>query len=89
MTCLLYRPTQVRLDLSEKGRGGYMGYLLLQCTLTPKSEDDKNMVSATLSARGQHLHASLSARGSTYCQTDQKFLVMLEVVQSIELYPQS
>ena len=53
----------MRLDLSEKGRGGYMGYLLLQCTLTPKSEDDKNMVSAPLSARGQHLHASLSARG--------------------------
>ena len=77
----------MRLDLSEKGRGGYMGYLLLQCTLMPKSQDDKDMVSPSLYDRGQPLNTLLSARGSTYCQTDQKFLAMLEVVQSFYSCP--
>lgn len=44
------RPTEMKLMLSEekkKGRGAgtqYMGYLLVQCTLLPKSQDDMDQV---------------------------------------------
>ncbi|KAK2186384.1 hypothetical protein NP493_202g02019 [Ridgeia piscesae] len=54
-TLHLDMPTQVRLDLSEKGQTGNMGYLLLQCTLMPRSQDDKNMLTTKVTEAAKKL----------------------------------
>ncbi|KAL5004431.1 hypothetical protein ScPMuIL_017887 [Solemya velum] len=40
-TLELSNTTDVKLMLSDKGKPDYMGYLLLQCTLQPKTQSDK------------------------------------------------
>ena len=50
------RPTELKLSLTEKtgkGKTDYMGYLIVVCTLIPKTQDDKEQVGVTnLSSRG-------------------------------------
>ncbi|XP_062595963.1 multiple C2 and transmembrane domain-containing protein 1-like isoform X2 [Saccostrea cucullata] len=40
-TLELNTPTELKLELKEKKDEGYMGYILLQCTLIPKSSEEK------------------------------------------------
>ncbi|XP_064609084.1 LOW QUALITY PROTEIN: multiple C2 and transmembrane domain-containing protein 1-like [Liolophura sinensis] len=38
----LNTPSDIKVELKEKGKSDYMGYLLLNCTLVPKTQDDKD-----------------------------------------------
>jgi hypothetical protein len=42
---LLFRPTDLELKLSDKGKSDYMGVIKLQVTLVPKSQEDRDQVS--------------------------------------------
>lgn len=39
----IYSPTELKLELKEKKDDEYMGYILLQCTLVPKSGEEKEV----------------------------------------------
>ncbi|XP_062595979.1 multiple C2 and transmembrane domain-containing protein 1-like isoform X5 [Saccostrea cucullata] len=43
-TLELNTPTELKLELKEKKDEGYMGYILLQCTLIPKSSEEKEFL---------------------------------------------
>lgn len=36
-------PTELKLELKDKKDNEYMGYILLQCTLVPKSGEEKEV----------------------------------------------
>ncbi|PVD20054.1 hypothetical protein C0Q70_20548 [Pomacea canaliculata] len=38
----LEKPSELKLMLSDRGKSDYMGYLVLTCTLTPKTQEDKD-----------------------------------------------
>ena len=45
--CFLYihfRPNELKLVLSERNKNNYMGFLFVQCTLIPKSAEDREQV---------------------------------------------
>ncbi|XP_041372653.1 multiple C2 and transmembrane domain-containing protein 1-like isoform X3 [Gigantopelta aegis] len=39
----LGNPTEMKLLLSERGKSDYMGFLIITCTLLPKSQEDKDV----------------------------------------------
>ncbi|KAL8606470.1 hypothetical protein ACOMHN_015559 [Nucella lapillus] len=55
--------TDLKLDLSERGKTEYMGYLLLSCTLQPKTLEDKDQfLRRTVRVSGDSAGASSSKK---------------------------
>ncbi len=58
-TLCVFRPQELKLNLTEKTSKGktsdhYMGYIYLICTLTPKTQDEKEQVSEPKLTPGGH-----------------------------------
>lgn len=78
----LGKPNELKLLLTDRGKEEYMGYLVLTCTIHPKTQDDKDQYMRRSNIRPSEQQASKKLKMQTWMG-----IVAITLVEGVDLVP--